>query len=1476
MKNLIPRFILEKYKENKFSGNFKATTMFIDISGFTAMTQNLMKNGKEGAEILSNIINEIYTPSIKAVYDNNGFISTFAGDAFTSIFPYKDSNPIFALCAAQQIQKTFNKIGKQKTKFGEFDLLVKIGLSYGKVDWGIIKSDKLNTYYFKGNAIDNCAECEQNATKGEIIFDGEFYRKLIKKNINLEVMNKEKNFYQFLNSDYIKKQTTTLYKRKNISQKDFTPEQIMKLKIKGEFRDIISCFISFEENKNWKQAISKIMNLTQTYGGYFNKIDFGDKGGNILVLFGAPVGKEKIYSRACGFASAVRNSANIKTRSGLTYGIIFAGFVGSKLREEYTALGMVVNLSARFMMKAGFGDIYIDKSINKNIQKKYETNAFAKQQFKGFKEIKQVYTLEKKIEHKFVYEGKIIGRQKELQKLKRTLKQIQSGKFGGIVYVHGIAGIGKSRLVNELKNNIILSGVEEYKTNYHWFYLPCDEILRKSFNPFTHFLKGYFEQSEENTKQINKSKFENKLGSIIKQTKDREIKSELIRTKSILGAMINLNWQDSLYEQLNAKGRFENTLYAVKNLIKAESLQKPVIIELEDGHWIDSDSKKLLKVLTTNIKKYPMIIISACRLKDIGSQFNFDLKEVPQKNIILEHLEKESSRKMIENKLNGNISEKLFNVIWQKSEGNPFYIEQVVLYLLENELIDDKLNLKKKDIEIPKTINSIIVARIDRLAAELKDLVQTASVLGREFAVNILSAMLKKSTISNELAEGEKENIWNALTEINYIFKHALIRETVYEMQLKKQLRKLHKLAAETIENLHKEGLKEFYGELANHYEKTGIKNKTIEFLQKAGDYAGENYENEQSIAFNNRLLAQKICTSLRIDTLQKKGNILQLIGEWQEAADIFLIALKFAEEIQDMKRIAKANNSLGIHFGRKGNYEKAIEYYEKDLEISKRLRDEKGISRAVGNIGVIYKDQGDYNKALKYIEKQLQISEKLDFNIGITSAAGNMGSLYSSKGNYGKAMECYKKSLKISKQFGDKNVIPTIISNIGNLYYFQGNYEKAVELNEKALILYKEVGDKQGISRIISNIGIFYGTQGDSYRAMECFTKSLKNCEELSDKPGISRALLQIGLFHIRQGNYKNAIKHLMKSLNLSEEIGDKAGVSGTIQYIGSIYRDQGIYKKAMKCFEKGLIINEEIGNKLGTLDAHMNIGVNYFNQGILKKAMESLKKSLKISEEIGSKPKISLAIGNMGGVYHKQGNYRKALELFKKKLIISKDLGDKRQISVAIGNIGSNYYIQGKFRKAMEYFNKNLIISKELGDKRGISISYGEMANIYTVQSHFEEAIQYYDSALQISEEIAAKPLEMEQISDKVKCLYLMQEFHKAKHCNENCYILAKRLNSVMYIFISKTLNEKINFKLSHNVQVKLKCIENLKALLKKEKEEENIATMNYEIAVMLNDLQKENSEYKNQAVSIFKKLYKKMPKIEYKNKYEELEKL
>ncbi len=151
MKKLVPAFILKNYKNQLFNGNFEAFTMFIDISGFTAMTQSLMRNGKEGAEILTLIINKIFTPSIDAIYENGGFISTFAGDAFTAIFPLQKSNAISIIHSAVSIQRIFREIGLQRSRFGEYDLSVKIGLSFGKVDWKIFRNKQ--HWKFKCNKV---------------------------------------------------------------------------------------------------------------------------------------------------------------------------------------------------------------------------------------------------------------------------------------------------------------------------------------------------------------------------------------------------------------------------------------------------------------------------------------------------------------------------------------------------------------------------------------------------------------------------------------------------------------------------------------------------------------------------------------------------------------------------------------------------------------------------------------------------------------------------------------------------------------------------------------------------------------------------------------------------------------------------------------------------------------------------------------------------------------------------------------------------------------------------------------------------------------------------------------------------------------------------------------------------------------------------------------------------------------------------
>jgi len=176
MRNLIPHFIQEQYQQQQFEGEFDALTMFVDVSGFTATTQALMKQGHEGAEVLAFILNDVFARMVNTVYEHGGFISVFAGDAFTAMFPLRRelaADDIWArhvLACADHVQAIFRRRGIQTTPYGQFTLQVKVGLSRGKVEWGIVgKTEK--AYFFRGAAIDGCAASEHHADKGDIVFD---------------------------------------------------------------------------------------------------------------------------------------------------------------------------------------------------------------------------------------------------------------------------------------------------------------------------------------------------------------------------------------------------------------------------------------------------------------------------------------------------------------------------------------------------------------------------------------------------------------------------------------------------------------------------------------------------------------------------------------------------------------------------------------------------------------------------------------------------------------------------------------------------------------------------------------------------------------------------------------------------------------------------------------------------------------------------------------------------------------------------------------------------------------------------------------------------------------------------------------------------------------------------------------------------------------------------------------------------------
>ncbi|MDA3885984.1 MAG: tetratricopeptide repeat protein [Candidatus Delongbacteria bacterium] len=1284
MKNFIPSFIAKKALSNELSGNFQAYSIFIDISGFTSMTQALMTHGKEGAEILSNIINNIFTPSIEAIDLNGGFVTSFAGDAFTAVFETDKAE--YPLKAAYDIHNIFTESGKVITKFGEFDLAVKIGLSFGEVEYGIIEAEVQKTFYFRGEAIDACATSEHHADKMQIIADDRFISKF---DADLEKKPVGKKWFLLIPTSL---EISQLKQKNNHNitddiEKEFIPFSVLELKERGEFREIVSVFISFAEEGEYIESIKNVIRKTHSYGGYFNKIDFGDKGGVMLIIFGAPSGREKLYQRALDFTLSLRNIPNFKFRAGISRGIAYCGIVGSKLRREYTALGSVVNLSARLMMKADWSEILTGSKLADNLNEHYVFESKGETEFKGFSDKIEVYNLKSKntIKQQISYSGSLVGRVKELKKLNEFIKPIFDNKFGGIVYIDGPAGIGKSRLISDFALSV---------QNCNSFLLPCDEILKRSFNPFEYFFKHYFEQSPSKTKEENKLVFKKVYKNLVDNTKNNQTKKELQRTETVLGALIGLEWENSFFTQLDPRSRYENTLYSVKNFFLAQSLIRPIILIFEDVHWIDSDSLAILEVIVRNIKKFPIVILALCRMNDDGTEFDLFKSienECEVQRMRLETINKSMMNKLIIDKLNVlSMPESTLDFIWDKSGGNPFFVEQLVLFLSENDFLDNEYNLSAVSRTIPNGISQIIIARIDRLSSKMKKTVKTASVLGREFALNVLTKMLninytgESGILNSEIAEGTREQIWENISELNYIFKHALIRDTVYEIQLKDSLRKLHNLAGNITEELYDNILSEYYEILANHYDKAENKDKAVDYFEKSGNQARDNFQNEKAIHLYDKLLQylgkDQVDKTVRI--LLEKGEIIELTGKWDDALNIYQKALKLADKTDDQTLKVDSMISLGYLLNVKAKTKEAKVLFDKALKIATKLDYKNGIAGTFNAIGALLVNTGNYDEAIKNYKKSLKIKQEIDDKKGVSTTFGNMGGVFHSKGNHSEAMKCYKKQLKISEKLEDKALICRAISNIGIVYYYQMDYNKAIEFYKRSMTIFEELGDKRALSATVGNIGIVYSSLGDLDKAIGFYQSALNIKKELGDKRSYCSIISNMGVIYADKGEYKEAMECYLESLNIATKLDYKRQICITTGNLGNIYLNKKDYSKSVEYYNKAIEIGREHGMKYYLCSFYTNKAEMLFDTGRKKEAKILNVEALKTAIETGRKDMVLRAnILNC-----KLKNNLEGMKL----LLDNKDLGKE--------DIASIYFELWNLTKSNDYKNKAIDAFKKL----------------------------------------------------------------------------------------------------------------------------------------------------------------------------------
>jgi len=610
------------------------------------------------------------------------------------------------------------------------------------------------------------------------------------------------------------------------------------------------------------------------YEGTINQF----RGDCVMAIFGAPIAHEDHAQRAChaalGIIGAIKDYRRLveqkhkipfEVRIGLNTGQVVVGSIGNDLRMDYTADGDTTNLASRMESNAKQGTILISPNTYKLIDKLFKTRSLGEISVKGKKDPLNVYELldEKVYRQRVGIERQIysemVGREDEILRLERQVEKLINGS-GSVVNIIGEAGIGKSRLVAELKNHDVMEKV----TLLEGKAISIGKNL--SFYPIIDLLKHWAGIKEEDG-QV--TAFE-KLEASIKALKTGQTDEILPFIATLMG--IKLSGEHAQRVKGIEGEALENLLFKnFRELLIQIAKYSPVVVVIEDLHWADLSSIGFLESIFQLAQRNPILFINPIRpgyeqtAERLITTLNEDLKEY-YLEMTLAPLDVVSSEALIDNMLNvKGLPVSLINQIVERTDGNPYFIEEVVRSFIDEGVLVGKDGIFKStdkihQVVIPNTINDLLTARIDRLEDKNRELLKIASVIGRNFFYRILKNVAESGLdIDKRLAYLKNIQMIferQRLKEIEYLFTHALAQEAAYESILMEKRKPLHLNVAQSIEKLFFNKLHEFYGILSFHYTKGEDFFKAEEYLIKSGEEALKSSASSEAVTFFREALS--------------------------------------------------------------------------------------------------------------------------------------------------------------------------------------------------------------------------------------------------------------------------------------------------------------------------------------------------------------------------------------------------------------------------------------------------------------------------------------------------------------------------------------------------------------------------------------------------------------------------------------------
>ena len=1164
--------------------------LFLDLSGFSTMTDVLMQHGQHGAEVLAGLMHGVFDPLVESIFNYGGKVIGFAGDGIMALYPIESdarSTALQAITSAYVIQNRFRENPTRQTVYGRFSIFAKIGLGYGAASWGILRSSRGEqaTYYFRGSAVEESAEAEHHAKAGDILLTSTIHELL-----RHDIESAPHGSFQCLTGfeAEVPQPTRAVFPAVDLNiARHFMPEDVIANDVRGEFRQVVNLFLRFPDlsSEALQKMMSTVFDLRNRYGGLVSRLDFGDKGSNMLMLWGAPVAYENDIGRALNFLLDLKSAVDFPITAGVTYYISHAGYLGSSLYEDYTCYGWGVNLASRFMMAAQPGEIWVDDRIARRVANRFELDFVGTQSFKGFASEQKVYLLRGYAQTlEPVYQGELVGREDELAQLASFAEPLWQGGFAGLLLLVGEAGIGKERLVHEFRASIRQKGKKAL-----WAFCQSNQIFRQYFNPLRGWLLRYFGISRHQSAQQRRQAFDAKLDDLIESLSDAEMVRELQRTRSILGALLDLRWENSLYEQLDAEGRYNNTFLALITLLKAESLRQPVILILEDFQFTDKDSKDLLPRLKRAILAtdgaYPVGIIVTSRPP--GHSLAKDLVDA---RIDLHAISPKAIAQLTEIRLGGAPAPDLIGLLVERSEGNPYFAEQILRYLQDENLIETsqagwRLVRNIEETFLPGDIRSVLVARLDQLGRGVRESVQTASVLGREFEIPVLEHMWRQDAILRQhLAEAEQAAVWNPSDDLHYIFSHGLLRDTAYEMQMQSRRRELHTLAVEALEHLYRE-VKNRYAELAYHAKYAGLAVKAQKYYLLAGKTAAEAYQNHQAIEYYKRALAFTPAHELetQFDVLVERVELFHRVGnraaQWKDLQTLEALAHQRNDE-QCLAKVAVLYAYYYYHGV--SDYHAVIRYTEQALQrgethVSVEIRMDAYILQSSA-----YLRLGKLGEAMQIASFCLQLTRDSDQRLQEGRVLSTLGLVAIEQNEPARAQDYLTQAVAIARELGNTDLEGKALNNLGmSEGYLQGNFALARDYYEQAYTIIHKRGDRATECTCLANLGYTAGMMGDFDGARVYHQQALSISREVGLRYHEIYTLINLSAVSNLQNDIHASLNYAQKALELSRMTSERSGEAWALLYLGHGWLLSREYEQARQAFTASIEIRNALGQR-------------------------------------------------------------------------------------------------------------------------------------------------------------------------------------------------------------------------------------------------------------------------------------------------------